>query len=225
MRILNSFIVRAICAAITGYLLVMYRTEMVQWLTIAVGALFFISGVFSLIFYYSEKLRAQKVAERLKTMAELRDGEGAPQNPDDIVRAVSPSFPIVGVGSIILGAILGFMPSDFVKGTMYALSALLILGGISQIYNLVCARRLAHIPWPWWVFPVVVAAVGVFMVARPMEMAALPFRILGWGLMLYAVVEIVNGIQIFRIRRRIENATPLTHIDDTGDIEEAEIVE
>ena len=225
MRILNSFIVRALCAAATGYLLVMYRTEMVQWLTIAVGALFFISGVFSLIFYYSERLRAQKVAERLKTMAELRDGEGAPQDPDDIVKAIRPSFPIVGVGSIILGVILAFMPSDFVKGTMYALSALLILGGISQLYNLACARRLAHIPWPWWVFPLIIVGVGVFMVARPMEMAALPFRILGWGLMLYAVVEIVNGIQIYRIRRRLENATPLTPIEDTGDIEEAEIVE
>ena len=42
MRILQSSIIRAICAVVVGYLLVIYRTEMVQWLTIATGALFFI---------------------------------------------------------------------------------------------------------------------------------------------------------------------------------------
>ena len=118
MRTFLSFLVRAVCAAATGYLLVMYRNEMVQWLTIAVGALFFVSGLFSVIAYYAEKRKAVKMAERLKAMAELRDGADAPEHADDIVRAVSPSYPIVGIGSILLGTILAVMPGTFINALM-----------------------------------------------------------------------------------------------------------
>ena len=119
MRILQSSIVRAICAIVVGYLLVIYRTEMVQWLTIATGALFFISGLISVIAYYAEKRKAMKTAERLAAMAEMRDGNDAPENPEDIERAIMPSFPIVGLGSMILGVILALMPTTFVSGMMY----------------------------------------------------------------------------------------------------------
>lgn len=233
MRTFLTSIVRAVCAAATGYLLVMYRTDMVHWLTIAVGGLFFISGLFSVVAYYADRRKARLTAERLKAVAELRDDHESPKDPDDIVRAMRPTFPIVGIGSIILGALLALMPTEFVKGTMYALAALLILGGINQLYNLFSVRRMASIPWLFWLFPLVIIGVGIFMVVRPLDLSteqfaeakALPFRILGYGLILYAVVELINGIQLFRIRRRIEAADPVPQLKDEAEIEEAEIVE
>ncbi|MCR4851968.1 MAG: DUF308 domain-containing protein [Prevotella sp.] len=240
MRTFLSFLVRAICAAATGYLLVMYRTEMVQWITIAVGVLFFVSGLFSVLAYFVEKRKAQTTAERLKAMAELHDGKDAPQNADDIVRAVRPSFPIVGIGSIILGALLALMPTEFVQGAMYALAALLILGGLNQLYNLFNVRQLASVPFIYWLLPCVVLGVGVFMVVKPLEIVnqlngeiiPLPFRIIGWGLILYAVVELINGIKISRIRSKVEKsdskteADPITAIEKKDeDIEEAIIIE
>ena len=225
MRILQSFIVRALCAAAVGYLLVIYRTEMVQWLTIAIGALFLVSGVLSVVVYYSERHKAQKTAERLRAMAELRDGKDAPDDPDDILRAVMPSFPLVGLGSIILGFILALMPATFVTGVLYVLAAMLILGGINQLYNLFSVRRLAKVSVFFWLLPCVVLLAGIYMVVRPMEAAAMPFRILGWGLMLYAVAELINGIQIYRIRKRVTEAEPMGQIEHVEEIEEAEIVE
>ena len=87
MRTFLSFLVRAVCAAATGYLLVMYRNEMVQWLTIAVGALFFVSGLFSVIAYYAEKRKAMHW-ERTTRQAER------PANPaaDDVGRKTRTSM-------------------------------------------------------------------------------------------------------------------------------------
>lgn len=205
MRILQSSIVRAICAIVVGYLLVMYRKEMVQWLTIATGALFFISGLISVIAYYAEKRKAVKTAERLAAMAEMRDGNDAPENPEDIERAIMPSFPIVGLGSMILGVILALMPTTFVSGMMYVLAAILILGAINQYFNLASVRKISTIPFIFWLFPTIILGVGIFMLVKPMEMSALPFRILGWCLIFYGVVECINNIKIYRAKKQYED--------------------
>lgn len=204
MRILQSSIVRAICAIVVGYLLVIYRTEMVQWLTIATGALFFISGLISVIAYYAEKRKAMKTAERLAAMAEMRDGNDAPENPEDIERAIMPSFPIVGLGSMILGVILALMPTTFVSGMMYVLAAILILGAINQYFNLASIRKISTVPFIFWLFPTIILGVGIFMLVKPMEMSALPFRILGWCLIFYGVVECINNIKIYKAKKQYE---------------------
>ena len=78
-------------------------------------------------------------------------------------------------------------------------------------------------------FPCVIMVIGVYMVVRPMDMAELPFRIIGWGLVLHAIVEVITAINIYRIRRRIEEAEPYNEANMPAtkeeDIEDAEIVE
>ncbi len=184
MKTLQTYLLRAVCAAIAGYLLVMYRTEMVHWMTIAFGAMFLVSGLVSVIVYYMEKRRAYAGDEPKTVMI--------------------PTFPIVGLGSMILGGVLMLMPASFITGVMYALAAILILGAISQFVNMVRILRYARIPFFFWLFPTVVLLVGLFLIARPQEMSALPFRLLGWSLMVYAIFEVVCGIKIYQARRRYE---------------------
>ena len=229
MRVMLSSILRAVCAAAVGYLLVMYRDQMVQWITIAIGGMFLISGIISVLTYYSEKRKARNAAERLHAISEMRDGTEAPATAEDIMRAMTPSFPIVGIGSILLGVILAVMPAEFIKGVMYSMAAILILGGLTQLFALVNVRKLSNIPFIFWVFPCVIMIIGVYMIVRPMDMAELPFRIIGWGLVLYAIVEVITAINIYRIRRRIEEAEPYNEANmpttKEEDIEDAEIVE
>ena len=184
MKILQTFLFRAACAAIVGYLLVMYRTEMVRWITIASGALFLVSGLTSVIAYFTEKHRAESDGERKSIMM--------------------PTFPIVGTGSMILGAVLMLMPASFVTGMMYSLAAILILGAVNQFVHLISILRHTRIPFLFWLFPTVVLLLGIYMIARPQEMSALPFRILGWGLMVYAAFEIVCGIKVYSTRRTLD---------------------
>ena len=57
MRIIQSAIFRALCAIVVGAMLVKYREDMVTWLTISIGILFFVSGIISCIAYFIQKRR------------------------------------------------------------------------------------------------------------------------------------------------------------------------
>ena len=61
MKVIHSSIFRAVCAIIVGVLLIQYREQTVTWITIAIGVLFFLSGVISLASYCVAKRNAEKM--------------------------------------------------------------------------------------------------------------------------------------------------------------------
>lgn len=69
MKTLASSLLRALCAIAVGALLVKYREQTVEWITIAIGVLFFVSGVFSCATYF--------VARGKKQDIEVYDADGA----------------------------------------------------------------------------------------------------------------------------------------------------
>ena len=190
MRIVQSSIVRALVAFAVGVLLVKFREDMLRWLTLVIGLLFTASGVISRVAYYVERRRIQKANAISPDMAE---------------KPRLPFFPIVGVGSIILGIMLISMPSDFIIGVAYVLASMLILGVIGQYAYLVRASRVFRIPIIFWIMPLAVRAVAIYRLVSAMEATALPLRIIGWCLMLYAVIECVYGIRIHRCDGSITN--------------------
>ena len=56
MKIFQSSIFRAVCAIVIGVLLVKFPQDGVTWLTMAIGALFLLSGVIALIAYWHAKV-------------------------------------------------------------------------------------------------------------------------------------------------------------------------
>ena len=58
MKVVHSSFFRALCAVIVGALLIVYREQTVTWITIAIGVLFFLSGVISIATYFSARRRA-----------------------------------------------------------------------------------------------------------------------------------------------------------------------
>ena len=58
MRVLQSSFFRAIIAIVIGALLVQYREQTVQWITIAIGVMFFLSGIISCATYFSARRSA-----------------------------------------------------------------------------------------------------------------------------------------------------------------------
>ena len=91
MKVLRSSIFRAVCAIVVGALLVKYREQTVTWITILIGVMFFVSGVISCAAY---------LAARRSSDVEVLDAQGNP------ITHPQPAFPIVGIGSVILGAVL-----------------------------------------------------------------------------------------------------------------------
>lgn len=225
MRILQSSVFRALCAIVFGYLLVIYRNQMLHWTTIAFGALFFLSGLVSVIAYYAEKRRAANMAERLSAMSEMRGKEMETPSEDSIRHSLMPGFPIVGIGSMVLGVILAIMPTTFIHGMMYVIAGLLVLGALNMMFNLSMARKFASIGLGFWIMPLLLLILGVLMIAKPDLFAAMPFRILGWALIVYGVIECINAIKIHNCRKQYEKIQAAQQAASKAEIEDAVIVE
>lgn len=187
MKIIQSSIFRALTAIIVGALLIKYPQDGVTWLTVAIGILFLISGIIAVIAYLNARKHAGEYI--------ITDQQGR------IIKGGQPTFPIVGAGSIILGLVLALTPGVFINGLMYILGAIMILGGINQLMNLVAARRLGRVPLGFWVAPSLVLLTGLFVVLKPMESAELPLLILGWCSLVYGVTELINAMKIHAIRK------------------------
>lgn len=221
MKVLQISAVRAIIVLVTGFLLVKYREDTMTWMTITVGVLFLISGLVACMLYYFEK---EKVAKK-SAKAALQEGQ---QEEEDLK---SPSFPIAGVGSIVLGIILAVMPNTFTTWMVYILSALLILGAVNQFMNLARSRQYARVPVYMWVFPTISMVVAILLISRPIETDALFFtlKVIGWAFMYYGVLEFVLIIRMYLVRKAYDKAEAAKVV--TGDkmvtdgIEDAEVVE
>lgn len=207
MKIFQSSIFRAVCAIVIGVLLVKFPQDGVTWLTMAIGALFLLSGVIALIAYWQAKRHAGEYT--------ITDQQGR------VVRGGQPTFPIVGAGSVILGLVLTLSPNAFVHGLMYMLAAVLILGGVTQLMALVAARRLGSIPLGYWVMPSVILLTGLFVVLKPSESSELPLLVLGWCSILYGVVELVNALKIHSVRKNSE----IREVREEASAEVAEAIE
>ena len=207
MKIFQSSIFRAVCAIVIGVLLVKFPQDGVTWLTMAIGALFLLSGVIALIAYWQAKRHAGEYT--------IMDQQGR------VVRGGQPTFPIVGAGSVILGLVLTLSPNAFVHGLMYMLAAVLILGGVTQLMALVAARRLGSIPLGYWVMPSVILLTGLFVVLKPSESSELPLLVLGWCSILYGVVELVNALKIHSVRKNSE----VREVREEASAEVAEAIE
>ena len=189
---LSRAIFRALCALLIGILLVSNPTEMTVLLVQIIGGLFAVSGLLAIIGYFTARIRQS---------------------------GFRPVFPIVGVGSLLFGAVLMLWPEKFVDFLMYVMGGLLVLIGVGQIANLINYRKFSPLSWSLFVLPLLLAAAGVLVIAYPIEAASVPFTILGVAYIIYGVGEFLLGIRFYRNRRLFDAAQKNLH-----DVQDAEVV-
>ena len=190
MKLLQSSFFRAICSIVIGILLLKYPDNSVTWLTMAIGILFLLSGIIALISYWTARRHAGEYT--------ITDAEG------NVISGSQPSFPIVGIGSVILGLTLMLSPDMFVRWLMYILGAMIILGSINQLIVLIAARRFGSIGVFFWIAPIVLLIIGILIFVKPMESAELPLIILGWCMLVYGVTEVINSLMVYSLRKRMK---------------------
>jgi hypothetical protein len=180
---------------LAGALVVKYREDMVTWLTVGLGAIFFISGVISCISYYIQRKHVLKMRAEGIT---LFDSEGKP------VGQSMPTFPIVGVGSLILGVILASMPETFLSWLTYIFAAIILLVSVYQIADLIVANRYGRVGWAYWVMPIIMLLAAIVALVNPEAISSSPLFFLGWAMMISGAVMIVNILKIYTVRRAAE---------------------
>lgn len=192
MKILQSSIFRAICAIAIGILLIKYPDNTVVWITIAIGILFLLSGIISIVVF----LNARKNVSEHK----ITDANGK------VIAGESPTFPIVGLGSLIFGAMLITKPVFFTKALMYVIGGILILGALNQYLNLVHGRRYGNISFGYWILPTLVLLSGIFFLIRPLNTLEATMFFLGWCSLVYGITEIINSLKFFSDKRKFKQA-------------------
>lgn len=192
MKILQSSVFRAICAIAIGILLIKFPDNTVTWITVAIGILFLLSGIISMVVY----VHARKNVSEYK----ITDAQGR------VVAGEKPTFPIVGVGSIILGFLLALTPNIFITALMYIIGAILILGAINQYMNLINARRYGKIGFGYWIFPSVILLIGLYVIIKPLAPASMAMLVLGWCSLLYGVTEMINSLKFYSDKRKARQA-------------------
>lgn len=190
MKVIHSSIFRAVCAIIVGVLLIQYREQTVTWITIAIGVLFFLSGVISLASYWAAKRNAEKMQGQI-----LSDSNGKP------IMGMMPKFPLVSVGSLILGLLLALMPQVFIAWLMFILAFILILGALTQFVNLASAAKMGRVGILFWLFPSALLLLGLLAIIKPSAIASAPLFIIGWGMLIYGIVELLNAFKVSNNKR------------------------
>lgn len=191
MKVMNHSLVRAISSILIGLLLVVWPETAIVYLVIAIGVLFFIPGLFSIVTYAAKGRNA-----------------GMP-------------FPIVSIGSLLFGLWLMVSPAFFVGILMYVLGIILVFAGISQIINLVNVRTWAQVGIGYFVVPVLILVAGMVVLLNPFAAASIPFIILGVSCMVYGITDMLNRFrfrkkeeQPFTQTMVIEDVTPVEEIND-----------
>lgn len=203
---MKSSLIRAIISLIAGILLVKYRVDMVKWLTISIGAMFFISGVISVVYYFVANKKSQKLPSEQKS----NDPEVAP------VLVNKPTLPIVGLGCAILGIILALMPTTFVTYIVYVFAAIIILGAVGEYVALLTNNSVVRdfeketkivaevsFGFKYWIMPTLLLLFGIIAILYPQGIASAPFLFMGIALIVYGVSVLINAVKFLSARKKI----------------------
>lgn len=185
MKMVNYSILRSISALVIGGLLVFWSQNAVVYLIMAVGFMFLIPGLFSILSYVLSKKNGKSIL-------------GWAQ--------------ILGIGSTLFGLALVIYPVFFETSLMYALGVILSYAGISEIVDLVAARRYGYkVAKGYYVIPVLIVLAGLFILFNPIKSANIPFIILGIGCLVYGVSNLVN---LVKFRHRNDNIEEIVSIEE-----------
>lgn len=185
MKSLSYAVVSSLCALVIGILLVVWPEEAIIYLVITVGVLFLLPGLMGLFSYVFSRRRG-----------------------DEIQR----TFPIIALGSALLGFWLMIMPDFFVKILMYLLGVLLILGSLSQLMNFISVRKIVKVPVFLYLISVLILAAGIVILFNPFTAAAVPFIVLGVSAIIYALNDLIR--LLFYYRKRNKDITDVKIIEE-----------
>lgn len=231
MRLVQYSIFRALCAIAVGALLVKYREEMVEWMTIAIGVLFFVSGLTAAIISASRKKTVTVTAdsEGGATAQETTDNALATQGEADYKATAEKTEragfgwgAFVGMGCMILGLVLALMPKTFVEFLVYIISAFLIIGAVQQFVTLGVARKNGSVGFFYWVMPTLLFIVGCIALFKPTTFASAPLYFIGWFLIIYGIVECINALKARSNRKKFEKEQNFYNLNQKPDFSNAE---
>ena len=191
MKMMNYGIMRCVSAIAIGLLLMVWPEAAIIYLVIAIGAMFFLPSLFSLVGYFMKG------------------------------RQLGMYFPIISLGSLLFGLWLMVSPAFFVGILMYVLGVVLVFAGFTQIAGLLNARSHAVVGFGYYVMPVLILLAGIVVLVNPFAVATIPFVILGVSSAVYGITELINIYKFRKKEEKapmnevmIEDVSPIEEIKE-----------
>ena len=169
MKFIGSYIFRSLCSLLVGLLLLFNAEQMPALIVRLIGLLFLLPGVFGVIAYLYGQFSRNAI--------------------------VRPSFPLMSIGSIMLGAYLIMYPDNFVTYLVFLIGFLLLLAGINQFLSMFANRKVSPFSWLLMFVPLVLIGVGAYCVTHTSEAAATLFRILGATCIYYGLSDMFLALR------------------------------
>ena len=79
----------------------------------------------------------------------------------------------------------------------------------------------------YWILPLVTLVVALLIIIKPLDALSSPLLIIGWCMVFYGVVEVLNVLKIHQVRRAYEHAEEAKIVNGVrmdDNIEDAEII-
>ena len=169
MKLISSYVFRSLCSLLVGLLLLFNAEQMPALIVKLIGLLFLLPGVFGVIAYLYGQLSRNAI--------------------------VRPSFPLMSIGSIMLGVYLIMYPDNFVTYLVFLIGFLLLLAGINQFLSMFVNRKVSPFSWLLMFMPLVLIGVGAYCVTHTSEAAATLFKILGATCICYGLSDMFLALR------------------------------
>lgn len=166
-------VVSSIITIAVGIVLVMWPTEVLNYMVKLIGAVFLVTGVVSLILSYQN--REERAARGLNSFS--------------------------GIGSIILGIVLWAMAGFFTDMLMWLFGLLLLIAGTGQLVALFSARRMGDLPWMAYVFPILLLIAGLVSFLDPFSAKESLVMFFGAMTIFYGITSLINQYNINKLRK------------------------
>jgi uncharacterized membrane protein HdeD (DUF308 family) len=108
------------------------------------------------------------------------------------------------VAALAIGLLFIFKSSFFSSLAIIVFGAVLVIAGIMQLVMLSATRRVGlHSPWYSYIFALLILCVGIMIFFNPFESKELLVQLLGGGLALYAVTDLINQFLVhFKLKKQ-----------------------
>ncbi|MDY4043291.1 MAG: DUF308 domain-containing protein [Marinifilaceae bacterium] len=166
-------VVSSIITIAVGIVLVMWPTEVLNYMVKLIGAVFLVTGVVSLILSYQN--REERAARGLNSFS--------------------------GIGSIILGIVLWAMAGFFTDMLMWLFGLLLLIAGTGQLVALFSARRMGDLPGMAYVFPILLLIAGLVSFLDPFSAKESLIMFFGAMTIFYGITSLINQYNINKLRK------------------------
>lgn len=166
-------VVSSIITILVGVVLVVWPTEVLNYMVKLIGAVFLVIGVVSLILSYQN--REERAARGLNSFS--------------------------GIGSIILGIVLWAMAGFFTDMLMWLFGLLLLIAGTGQLVALFSARRMGDLPGMAYVFPILLLIAGLVSFLDPFSAKESLVMFFGAMTIFYGITSLINQYNINKLRK------------------------